>query len=114
MGSVMIASSGGFIALAGKVAPNRAKTTFHPLRPENTASPVTSGIHCFTLNSKYPDLLLLILRWDVYLSSGLVVLGPILLILYLGRFQIMPKERILAAKFGETFFEYTSRVRRWL
>lgn len=56
VGSVMIASSGGFIALAGKVAPNRAKTTFHPLRPENTASPVTSGIHCFSRNSKYTGL----------------------------------------------------------
>jgi protein-S-isoprenylcysteine O-methyltransferase Ste14 len=34
--------------------------------------------------------------------------------LYIGRFQITPEERILSAKFGAAYFDYKSRVRRWL
>jgi protein-S-isoprenylcysteine O-methyltransferase Ste14 len=34
--------------------------------------------------------------------------------LYLTRFQIVPEERALSAKFGEQFDAYRQRVRRWL
>jgi protein-S-isoprenylcysteine O-methyltransferase Ste14 len=114
VGAGAIAASGGILAFAGKIAFRRAKTTINPMRPANASSLVTSGIYRFTRNPMYLGLLLLLLGWSVYLSSVFVFVGPVLLILYLGRFQIAPEERVLAAKFGEAYLDYTSRVRRWL
>ena len=114
VGAGAIAASGGILAFAGKIAFRRAKTTINPLRPANASSLVTSGIYRFTRNPMYLGLLLLLLGWSVYLSSVFVFVGPVLLVLYLGRFQIAPEERVLAAKFGEAYLDYRSRVRRWL
>ena len=33
---------------------------------------------------------------------------------YMNRFQILPEERALSAKFGAEFGAYTQSVRRWL
>jgi protein-S-isoprenylcysteine O-methyltransferase Ste14 len=33
---------------------------------------------------------------------------------YITRFQILPEERVLAAKFGDEFVAYKRRVRRWI
>jgi protein-S-isoprenylcysteine O-methyltransferase Ste14 len=30
------------------------------------------------------------------------------------RFQILPEERVMSAKFGQAYAEYRNRVRRWL
>jgi protein-S-isoprenylcysteine O-methyltransferase Ste14 len=35
-------------------------------------------------------------------------------ILYIGRFQIIPEERVLSAMFGAAYSEYQAEVRRWL
>ena len=114
VGAGAIAASGGILAFAGKIAFRRAKTTINPLRPANASSLVTSGIYRFTRNPMYLGLLLSLLGWSVYLSSVFVFVGPVLLFFYLGRFQIAPEERVLAAKFGEAYLNYRSRVRRWL
>jgi len=114
VGAGAIAASGGLLALTGKIAFGRARTTINPLRPENASSLVTSGVYRFTRNPMYLGLFLALLGWSVHLSSLFVFVGPVLLVLYLGRFQIAPEERVLAAKFGEAYLEYTSRVRRWL
>jgi protein-S-isoprenylcysteine O-methyltransferase Ste14 len=42
------------------------------------------------------------------------LLGPVALMLYLTRFQIIPEERIMSSKFGRDYDEYRKRVRRWL
>ena len=34
--------------------------------------------------------------------------------LYITRFQILPEERALAARFGDDYAAYRARVRRWL
>jgi protein-S-isoprenylcysteine O-methyltransferase Ste14 len=33
---------------------------------------------------------------------------------YMTRFQIVPEERVLSARFGDSFLAYMRSVRRWL
>jgi protein-S-isoprenylcysteine O-methyltransferase Ste14 len=113
-GGLAVALLGGAIAAAGDVAFKRAKTTINPLRPENTTSLVTSGAYRYTRNPMYLGLLLVVLGWAVYLLSPWAFLGPVAFVLYITRFQIVPEEKILGAKFGEAYSNYTSQVRRWL
>ena len=50
----------------------------------------------------------------IRLDSAAVWLGPVLFVLYVSRFQILPEERALQAKFGESYAAYRRRTRRWL
>ena len=47
------------------------------------------------------------------LAGGTVLALPAF-VLYLNRFQIVPEERALLAKFGSQYLEYQRTVRRWL
>jgi len=113
-GAGVIALCGGALALAGSIALKRASTTINPLRPANASSLVTSGIYRYTRNPMYLGLLLVLVGWAVHLSSVLALPGPLVFVLYIRRFQIEPEERVLAAKFGQSYSDYTSQVRRWL
>lgn len=110
----VIALAGGAIALAGDRAFRRARTTINPFRPENSSTLVTSGIYRLTRNPMYVGLALVTIGWAVFLCSVWAFLGPIVFVLYINRFQILPEERVLSAKFGEAYTQYTAVVRRWL
>lgn len=62
----------------------------------------------------YLGLLIGLLGWGVFLANALSVLLLPGFVLYLNRFQIVPEERALAARFGAAFADYQGRVRRWL
>jgi len=111
---VTIAVFGGATALAGDLEFKRAGTTINPLKPEKTTTLVTSGVYGLTRNPMYVGLALILLGWVAFLCSAWTLLGPVAFVLYISRFQIVPEERILSAKFGAAYTEYTSRVRRWL
>ena len=111
---LVIALVGGGTALAGDLEFKRAKTTINPLKPQNTSALVTSGIYRFTRNPMYVGLALVVLGWAAFLCSAWALAGPVAFVLYIGRFQIAPEERILVAKFGAAYSDYASRVRRWL
>jgi protein-S-isoprenylcysteine O-methyltransferase Ste14 len=75
---------------------------------------VTSGIYRFTRNPIYLGFLLMVI--GIPLNSGLywgIVLAPFF-ILVMNRLVIQHEEAYLAKKFGKTYIDYTSRVRRWL
>jgi protein-S-isoprenylcysteine O-methyltransferase Ste14 len=61
----------------------------------------------------YVGFTLLLLGFAVYLATPLLLLGPFVFIAYTRRFQIVPEERIMAAKFGKAYSDYCARVRRW-
>lgn len=114
MFALIFCSLGFAIVLAGVVAFRQAKTTVNPLRPETTTAMVTSGIYRFTRNPMYLGFLLVLAGWGIYLSNLLAVALLPLFVLYMNRFQIVPEERALCAKFPQVFTEYKCSVRRWL
>ncbi len=110
----VIAMIGAGIALGGVVSFRRAKTTVNPLKPETSASLVTTGVYSFTRNPMYLGMALVLVAWAVFLSFIGSLVGPILFVLYITRFQILPEERVLDKLFGASFAAYKQRVRRWL
>ena len=101
-------------AIAGVVTFRRAGTTIHPHRPQETSALVISGVYRLSRNPMYVGLLFILIAWSVFLSSAWSLLGPFAFVLYISRFQIIPEERVLSAKFGEAYDSYKARVRRWL
>jgi protein-S-isoprenylcysteine O-methyltransferase Ste14 len=100
--------------VAGLVSFMRARTTVNPLRPAATSALVVSGVYRFTRNPMYVGLLLVLVAWATFLANGVAYLLAPLFVLYIGRFQIVPEERMLAEKFGADFADYRARVHRWL
>lgn len=92
----------------------RAGTTISPLQPENASVLVVSGIYRWTRNPMYLALLVLLGSWAIVLANLASVVVLPAFVAYLTRFQIVPEERELAARFGEAFAAYRQRVRRWL
>ena len=109
-----IGLSGLAFGIAGTIAFRRAKTTVNPLQPERASSLVLTGVYRITRNPMYVGMMLALLSWAFYLASPVALLGPVLFIAYITRFQIKPEERALSAKFGKTYEQYLSSVRRWI
>jgi protein-S-isoprenylcysteine O-methyltransferase Ste14 len=108
------AAFGVIVAVLGFWAFRRAKTTVNPVTPEKASTVVTDGIYSYTRNPMYVGLTALLVGWTVWLSVPLLIIGPVAFMLYLTRFQIIPEERVMSAKFGREYNEYRNRVRRWL
>ena len=105
---------GVFFSASGVLSFRRAGTTLNPTKPGAASSLVSSGMYRFTRNPMYVGLTLVLVAWAVFLSSGWALLGPVAFILYIGRFQIAPEERVLSSLFGSEYVAYKSKVRRWL
>ncbi len=100
--------------VVGILAFRAARTTASPLKPERSSNLVTGGVYRITRNPMYVGLVFLLLAWAVHLSAVLSLVGIVLFIVYITRFQIQPEERALARNFGEQYSAYCARVRRWL
>ena len=103
-----------FIGLSGVRAFRQARTTVSPLAPERASSLVAVGIYRHTRNPMYLALTLGLLAWAVHLGSLWALLAVALLPAWLTRFQVLPEERALAARFGAEFDAYCRLVRRWI
>lgn len=112
--AVMFCGVGLAISLAGVLAFRRANTTVNPITPEATTVMVTSGIYRFSRNPMYLGFLFVLIGWAAFLSHMLAFALLPTFVAYMNRFQIVPEERALAAKFGGRFAEYARVVRRWL
>jgi protein-S-isoprenylcysteine O-methyltransferase Ste14 len=102
------------VAGSAMLAFRQAKTTINPVRIEQASKVVTSGIFGYTRNPMYVGLTALLTSWAVWLAVPWTLLGPVVFALFTQRFQIIPEERMMGAKFGHDYDEYRKRVRRWL
>jgi protein-S-isoprenylcysteine O-methyltransferase Ste14 len=102
------------VALAGVLSFRAARTTVNPHQPQRASSLVVSGIFRYSRNPMYLGLALLLVAWAVWLLRPPLVLGVVLFVLYMNRFQIAPEERAMERIFGEDYVGYRRRVRRWL
>lgn len=91
-----------------------AQTTPNPQALEKVSRLVTSGIYRYSRNPMYVGLVLILSGWEFYLSHFLAFVVLPIFVLYMTRFQIQPEERVMARKFGKTYQDYVSRVRRWI
>ena len=111
---VSLGAAGGFLSILGVISFRQARTTVNPMKPASTSALVVSGVYASTRNPMYLGFLLLLAAWAVFLSNALSFVFLPLFVFYMNRFQIEPEERALAVKFGQQFFAYKSRVRRWI
>lgn len=109
-----LAAIGIALVVAAMLTFRFAKTTIHPQKPEQAAVLVSTSVYRVTRNPMYLGLLLFLCAWAVWRSAPWGLLGPVVFALYIYRFQIAPEERVLAAKFGTAYEQYTARVRRWV
>lgn len=112
--TALFVAGGLLLALAGVVAFRRADTTIDPRAPDKSTSIVRSGPFAFTRNPMYLGMALALLGICAYLANPLSLLGLATFVAYITRFQIIPEERLLLAKFGEPFEHYMRSVRRWI
>lgn len=108
----------GVVALAfgfgGIITFRLAKTTINPVQIDRASRVVTRGIYRLSRNPMYVGLTALLTNWALFLASPVALLGPIAFVLFTHRFQILPEERVMTAKFGSEYLAYMQRVRRWV
>lgn len=91
-----------------------ARTTVNPLSPQKATTLVTGGLNRVSRNPMYVGQALLLAGWALWLAHALAPLGAVGYVLWITRFQILPEERALAARFGADYAAYRARVPRWL
>ncbi|CAG1008807.1 protein-S-isoprenylcysteine O-methyltransferase [Burkholderiales bacterium] len=112
--AIALAVVGAAFDVSGFLAFRRARTTINPMKPRSASSLVESGVYRVTRNPMYVGLLFMLCGWTVFLWSWWALPGPLAFAAYIGRFQIAPEEKALAALFGARYLAYKARVRRWL
>ncbi len=102
------------VEAAGVLSFRRARTTVNPFAPERTVNIVSSGIYRLSRNPMYLGMVCILTGWAVWLWQVQAVLGMVLFVAWITRFQIIPEERVLTQKFGTEYRQYRQRVRRWV
>jgi protein-S-isoprenylcysteine O-methyltransferase Ste14 len=92
----------------------QARTTFDPVRPEQTSHLVTEGVYGVSRNPMYLGLVLMLVAWALWLGTASPWAVPPLFAILMTTTQIAPEERALETVFGETYVAYRHRVRRWV
>lgn len=105
---------GAAFDISALLAFRRHKTTINPLHPEKTSAMVSAGVYQITRNPMYVGMACFLMAWVAYLETSSALLGVIVFVLYITKFQIKPEERMLTELFGDAFIQYQQRVRRWL
>ncbi len=112
--AVSILALGLLLNLLPKWTFGRVRTTVNPLRPASTTVLVTGGLYRYSRNPMYLGQALVLLGALLLLRNALPLLVVPLFVAWITRLQIVPEERVLAARFGARYEAFRSQVRRWL
>lgn len=112
--AILLAFIGLCLDLASLWVFLRHKTTISPFTPNNTRTLVITGIYRFSRNPMYLSFVCYLAAFSLWLANPFAVVVIAVFVAYLTHFQIVPEERILQAKFGQTYRDYQAKVRRWL
>lgn len=108
----VIAALGLALVFAGVSAVIRHRATIVPHRP--VATLLTGGAYRLSRNPMYTGLAIAYLGLALLLGSWWpLALWP-LVIVAVRQLVIIPEEQYLTQRFGQTYTDYQSRVRRWL
>jgi protein-S-isoprenylcysteine O-methyltransferase Ste14 len=110
--SAGIAVLGVSISILGVLEFIVAGTSIDPRRPERSVNLVVSGVYGHSRNPMYLGLLLVLCAWGLFLGSVPSLLLLPAFVTYMTRFQVVPEERFMHKKFGESYSKYTFEVRR--
>jgi protein-S-isoprenylcysteine O-methyltransferase Ste14 len=113
LAGVLVAASFAFGAPA-VVRFRSAGTTLNPVAIDRASVLVTDGIYRYSRNPMYLSWAALLAGLSAGLAVPLTALGPLVFVAFITRFQIIPEERVMLAKFGPAYESYRLRVRRWL
>lgn len=92
----------------------RAGTTINPVAVDRASTLVTDGVYRLTRNPMYLAMAALLGALAAFAAQPVLVVGPLAFVGFITRFQIIPEERALQARFGEAYTAYCRTVRRWL
>jgi|SRR6266536_537342 len=108
----LVIAFGLALAFAGVAAVVRHRTTIVPHHP--VAALLTGGVYRLSRNPMYTGLSIAYLGLALLFGSWWpLALWP-LVIVAVRQLVIRPEERYLTQRFGQTYTDYQSRVRRWL
>ena len=100
--AALLVIAGVSVVLTGMSRFRQAGTTINPVAIERASSLVYMGL-CVILTGV-----------AVFLAAPYALLGLVLFVWFIGRFQIQPEERAMRTLFGTTYDEYCRRTRRWI
>ena len=92
----------------------RNETTIDPVALGRASTLVTGGVFRLSRNPMYVGFAAALVGWAVCLAAPWSLLGPVAFVLFTDRFQIVPEERVMRAKFGRAYDEYRAKVRPWV
>jgi protein-S-isoprenylcysteine O-methyltransferase Ste14 len=108
----VVAALGLALTFSGAAAVIRHRTTIVPHRP--VATLLTGGAYRLSRNPMYTGLAIAYLGLALLFGSWWpLALWP-LVIVAVRQLVIRPEEQYLTRRFGRTYTDYQSRVRRWL
>lgn len=95
---------------------SRHRTTSLPGRKSlpRASKLVTTGIYRYSRNPVYLGMALLLLAWTFFLENWFSASGMVLFVFFISIYQIIPEEKALGERFGQTYSRYKGKVRRWL
>ena len=112
LGALMLV--GGVFGGRAIAAFAKAKTTINPVAIDTASSLVSTGIYGVSRNPMYVALAALLVAVALAEGNLWLLFGPLFFVAFITRFQIVPEERAMLAKFGADYAAYRRRVRRWL
>jgi protein-S-isoprenylcysteine O-methyltransferase Ste14 len=108
----VLAALGVVLAFAGVAAVIRHRTTIVPHHP--VATLVTGGAYRLSRNPMYTGLAITYLGLALLFGSWWPLALCPLVIIAVRQLAVRPEEQYLMQRFGQTYIDYQSRVRRWL